>query len=388
MFLGNVVRCSTAQVVAASLLKQPCSRTIFVDLAAIDSQTSNQLQSHQRHKALRKQPHTHLQTSSIHLPADEKLRIIKYYTANITFHANRGDTNALHGIIQKLQSGEIPPSNTLISQLVASLHAHKDHHGVNQVLHFVTNPNQHHTTHTNKPFDRVVYNALIAHFAGERDRVTVHKLLALMREQKVEPDIYTYNSLLKIPVKERNLEGFERVMQQLQANHIEPNIVTHNQHLSLLLALGKRDELERKLVQMKETGVSGNLETFHIIMKHYARRGRWKDVSNLITKMKAGGIEPNVRTYNILFKYAVIQHQWTKCGEIWEKIRETGPSNISYALRLRQIAELSGGNSPQTAEVLKEMETRGFVTSTQVYSTLIKIAHDEGTEERTCQFFP
>lgn len=129
---------------------------------------------------------------------------------------------------------------------------------------------------------------------------------------------------------------------------------------------------------MAEKGIKSNRETYHVIMKQYARRGMWAEVSKLIKQMKVDGIDPNVRTYNILYKYAVILHQWAKCEELWKRIKEIGPSNVSYTLRLRQVAENPDDKGAQGEEVMKEMESHGFTTSAQVYSTLIKVAHDKG----------
>ena len=333
-------------------------------------QSQQQKQHPKHHSSANNQPAPPSQPNYTHLSSEEKLRITAYYKANIQYHAKRGDMAALRDIFKRVKQREIPPSNTLLSRLVAELHAHKDHQGVVEILQFVTR--------ATKPFDRVVYNALIAHFAEVGDQETVRKLQVVMSEKEIAPDLFTYTALMKTSVKDRDLKAFEKVVQTMKASDIKPNIVTYNQQLTLLAALGKRDEFERLRAQMENEGIKSNRETYHIIVKQHARRGTWDEVDKLIRQMQTAGIDPNVRTYNLLFKYAVTRRQWVKCDEFWGKIKEIGPSEVSFNLRLRQAAESSGDKSTQTAEVTQAMEASGFVVNAQVYSTLIRIAHDKG----------
>jgi pentatricopeptide repeat protein len=261
---------------------------------------------------------------------------------------------------------------------VTELRAHNDHHGVVEVYQFFI-----HSTHR---FDRAVYNALISHFAKTGDQEKVKKLQDLMQKKQIAPDLFTYNALLKVSMKERDLQGFENVLQKMTADNIEPNIVTYNQKLTLLTAKGMWDEFEHTRAQMEENGIQSDRETYHIIMKRYARRGLWGDVNKLLSRMKVKGIDPNVRTYNSLFKYAMNLLQWSMCDSIWKEIKKIGPSDVSFNLRLRQVAESAGDDSTQTEELMKEMEAQGLPANSQVYSTLIRIAHTKG--KRPKKFVP
>ncbi|KAI4311469.1 hypothetical protein MLD38_036363 [Melastoma candidum] len=189
----------------------------------------------------------------------------------------------------------------------------------------------------------------------------------------LKPDVVIYNTLIDGLCKVgRPDEGFEFVKEMKSDHACAPNTITYNCLIDGYCKAGDLDRAREIFERMEEEGICPNNITVSIMVDGMCRNGRINQAMVFIEDMKQKGIFPDVKAYTTLIKSFCGVNNIGKAMELFDEICGTGgllPDAIAYYALISGLCQ--AGRMHDANNVVTKLKEAGFSLDGVSYNDLI-----------------
>eukprot|EP00268_Persea_americana_P060634 TRINITY_DN7587_c0_g1_i1.p1 TRINITY_DN7587_c0_g1~~TRINITY_DN7587_c0_g1_i1.p1 ORF type:complete len:405 (+),score=58.77 TRINITY_DN7587_c0_g1_i1:213-1427(+) len=173
-----------------------------------------------------------------------------------------------------------------------------------------------------------------------------------MKENGIEPSLYTYNFLMDGLVNSMFVDSAEQVFEAMEAGKIQPDIVTHN-----------------------------------ILIKGYCRLGKTRKAMDRFREMESKNVHPDKITYLTLIQSFYSDGDFDACLGLYNEMEEKGVEIPSHAYSLVIGALCRDGKVIEGYAVYESMGRRGCKANVAIYTALIDSFAKGGDVEEAMKLF-
>lgn len=227
-----------------------------------------------------------------------------------------------------------------------------------------------------------------------------------MKENGIEPTLYTYNFLMNGLVSSMFVDSAERVFEVMEGGRIKPDVVTYNTMIKgyckagqTLKALEKLRDMETRGLEadkitymtviqacyadsdfgscvalyqeMEEKGIQIPPHAFSLVIGGLCKEGKLNEGYAVFESMIRKGSKPNVAIYTVLID------GYAKCGSVEDAIRllhrmiDEGfkPDVITYSVVVNGLCK--NGRVEEALDYFKTCQFNGLAINSMFYSSLI-----------------
>ncbi|RDX99967.1 Pentatricopeptide repeat-containing protein, partial [Mucuna pruriens] len=230
--------------------------------------------------------------------------------------------------------------------------------------------------------NRVVYNTLVSRFCREELNDEAEKLVEIMSQQGVLPDVVTFNSRVSALCRAGKVLEASRIFRDMQMDQElglpRPNVVTFNLMLKGFCKQGMMEDARGLVDTMKKVGNFVSLESYNIWLLGLLRNGELLEARLVLDEMVAKGVEPNAYTYNIMMDGLCRNHMLSDARGLMDLMMSNGvyPDTVTYSTLLHGYC--SKGKVFEAKNVLHEMIRNGCQPNTYTCNTLLHSLWKEG----------
>ncbi|KAG6506965.1 pentatricopeptide repeat-containing protein CRP1 homolog, chloroplastic-like [Zingiber officinale] len=144
------------------------------------------------------------------------------------------------------------------------------------------------------------YSKLIDAYAKE-DRVEdAERLLKLMAERDIKPDVIISLILLHMYSKQGNLDAAKEAFESMKSEGFKPDSKTYSSMISVYLKANLPRTAEKLVRQMETMNVKPTKEMYMELLKAFAERGETDGAQRMTTTMQLSGIQPTLESFTLL----------------------------------------------------------------------------------------
>ncbi|KAK6919013.1 Pentatricopeptide repeat [Dillenia turbinata] len=184
---------------------------------------------------------------------------------------------------------------------------------------------------------------------------TVEELLWVWRKMKengIEPSLYTYNFLMNALVNSMFIESAERVFEAMEDGKIGPDVVTYN-----------------------------------IMIKGYCKAGKTLKAIGKFRDMEVRNVEPDKITYMTLIQACYSEGDFYSCLGLYNEMVEKGLEIPVHAYSLVIGGLCKEGKSAEGYAVFESMIQRGCKSNVAIYTSLMDSFAKNGNVEEAMRLF-
>ncbi|KAK9721143.1 hypothetical protein K7432_003671 [Basidiobolus ranarum] len=209
-------------------------------------------------------------------------------------------------------------------------------------------------------------------FQAKNDRLDLIKLiLAEMKAQGIEPDLFIYNQWIKGSLTRSLTSGLE-VLKYMEACGVKPDFSTFN----ILLKSPKVRKDSRILSKigdkMLAMQVKKGVREYNILIESHLQFLEAKKVEEIFQEMKQANVSPNSMTFNLMIRLYGKLRNPEKVLSLYDLMKENDfpLSSFSYGYVAVSLAELS--KIDEALQMLEEVDLLGFQLAEGAYEALIR----------------
>ncbi|KAM7254064.1 hypothetical protein ACFE04_031746 [Oxalis oulophora] len=265
-------------------------------------------------------------------------------------------------------------------------------------------------------------NSLIRSFGGVG---MVEELLWVWRKMKengIEPSLYTYNFLVNGLVNSMFIESAERVFEVMESGRIGPDVVTYNTMIKGYCKAGQTQKAMEKFRAMEERNVAPDKITYVTLMQACYGEGDYDRCLGLYQEMEDIGLEVPPHAYtlvigglckigkcaqgNVVFEnmnrkglkpnlpiYTALIDSYARCGNLgeamdfFERMKKDGlePDEVTYGVIINGLCK--NGRVEEAMDWFKYCESNNMPINAVFYSSLIDGLGKAGRVDEAEKFF-
>ncbi|WVZ82134.1 hypothetical protein U9M48_029432, partial [Paspalum notatum var. saurae] len=196
-------------------------------------------------------------------------------------------------------------------------------------------------------------------------------LLSEVRQSGLRPDVITYNTLISACSQSSNLEDAVKVFEEMVASECRPDLWTYNAMVSVHGRCGKTEDAERLFRELVEMGFVPDAITYNSLLYAFAKEGDVDKVEQTCEDLVKAGFKKNEITYNTMI------HMYGKMGRLdlavglYNEMRATGctPDAVTYTVLIDSLGKMD--RIAEAGKVLEEMADAGLKPTLVTFSALI-----------------
>lgn len=197
------------------------------------------------------------------------------------------------------------------------------------------------------------------------------ELLDEVRNSGLRPDIITYNTLISACSRASNLEEAVKVFNDMEKHKCQPDLWTYNAMISVFGRCGFPDKAERLFKDLDMNGFFPDAVTYNSLLYAFAREGKTEKVRNVCEEMVKKGFGKDEMTYNTMI------HMYGKRGDhdvamqLYNEMKTSGrnPDVVTYTVLIDSLGKAN--KIKEAANVMSEMFNAGVKPTLRTYSALI-----------------
>jgi len=232
------------------------------------------------------------------------------------------------------------------------------------------------------PPDVSTFNRVISACAVNKAPPQAFKAFHAMKGRGITPDLVTYSALITCCSSVKDLDGAERVWQWLREDEtLEPDTIAYN---AMIAALCNAGELERGLALLEEMnaqGVSSGLLPYDSLVSLYQRQGKWEALRAAVRVnewMADKAMDPSAVTYGYLISRCERDGLWRDAVQLFEdmEVVRVKPDAVTLVTLISACGK--AGQFDKALELKERMVRLGLTPSVQTYNALLKAAQAVG----------
>ncbi|KAG5188138.1 hypothetical protein JKP88DRAFT_253679 [Tribonema minus] len=214
------------------------------------------------------------------------------------------------------------------------------------------------------------------------------KLLQLMRDTRVAPDVKNFNAALKVCARERNPVNASIIFQQMATQGIVPDLQSWN---TLLDTIGRAGQVELMLAKYREMCTSGqqpNRITLNTMLAHAAAAGRCGIVQDIWKEMHRLQLEPDVRSYTSRINFYATTKEPEKAEAVFAEMCQAAnvkPNAFTFTSLMKAYIEVQRLDAAE--QVISRMRSAGVQPSLPTWKSIIHAADTAGDLKRADQLY-
>ncbi|CAO3649494.1 unnamed protein product [Mucor hiemalis] len=219
-----------------------------------------------------------------------------------------------------------------------------------------------------------------------------YEVLERMRNDDVEPNLYTYNTLLGCYKRSSNLQGADKLVLEMKQNNISPDKVTYNTIMHLLSRKGEFDRLFQLFEAMTndEDNVHADMFTYSTVLEAAVKSGNQEQGKNicklLLNLPDSKVIDQNMMNGILRFEASV---DLNRALDLYYQLNNTyshiKPDRTTYNILLG--ACLKNDNPAKAYMIYRDMKNAKVTPDIITYGTLINAEAKIGTLKNAIQLF-
>ncbi|MCO5555572.1 hypothetical protein L7F22_009117 [Adiantum nelumboides] len=223
-----------------------------------------------------------------------------------------------------------------------------------------------------------VFGVLIKAFCQEGRRDEALRLLSMMEERGLIPNIIIYNTLIGAFGKVGMLEEAEGLLFEMKGKGISMTVVTYNILIDSYASLQKFEVAEGILQGMLEKGPQPNVVSFTALIAAYGRNFLSEKAASVFLRMRKHGIFPNTVAYTALI-HAYAEDGWhTKAEFAFENMIREGcrPTVETYTSLLHAFRQ--AGDLEKVKSLWKRMRVEVNIGTRETFNVLMDACAKQG----------
>ncbi|XP_061349897.1 pentatricopeptide repeat-containing protein At3g61520, mitochondrial-like [Gastrolobium bilobum] len=286
-------------------------------------------------------------------------------------HPGRSDADVeIVGLVTKLGEHGVFPDTFKLTQMITKLCGKRKNGVAWELLHGVVN--------LGGAVEAASCNALLTGLGRERDIERMNKLMAEMKEMKIQPSVVTFGILINHLCKARRvdeaLEVFNKLRGKGENNDIgvEPDVVLFNTLIDGLCKVGREEDGLILLEEMKtENKNKPNSVTYNCLIDGFFKAGNIDKACELFSQMNEEGLQPSVVTLNTLVDGMCKHGRVFSAVEFFNEMKGKGLKGNAVTYTALISAFCGVNNIDKAMQYFDEMFSSGCSPDAIVYYSLI-----------------
>ncbi|KAG0212538.1 hypothetical protein BGX28_006137 [Mortierella sp. GBA30] len=222
-----------------------------------------------------------------------------------------------------------------------------------------------------------IFNSVIKRCVNRKDYSGARKVMALMRDAEMQPDVITYSTLIDGHAKDGNEEAIAEIQGEMAVNQVYPNPKTITSTVKVFARSGLHSDIDTQLEAVLRSLPQGEMNdlTFGVLMNVYGKRKDLDAAMDIFNHINAKGRPVNDVILNSLLDGYVRADQVPTANKIFHdhftarNIRPT--TNWTYNIMIAGCCKQ--GNLNNALHYYHEMNSYQIQPDTWTYSRLIQL---------------
>eukprot|EP00930_Biecheleria_cincta_P058734 TRINITY_DN4452_c0_g2_i1.p1 TRINITY_DN4452_c0_g2~~TRINITY_DN4452_c0_g2_i1.p1 ORF type:complete len:894 (+),score=177.77 TRINITY_DN4452_c0_g2_i1:108-2789(+) len=231
--------------------------------------------------------------------------------------------------------------------------------------------------------NKACYNSVVNAFAKTGDAEGAQRIVTLMCEQAIEPDVVTLGAAVHAAAKSGNQEKAEAMFDLIiTRGKTRPDAIGFNALINASVKAGDAKRAEFWLRKMIEVGVEPSVVSYTTMLHAHARCGDIAAAEEGLERMRKNGIEANVVSYTALIHACVKAGDIPRAEKWFEEMRGAGiqANAVSYSSLLNVCAK--AGDYQRAERWLEQMCEDGVLPTEVCYNNVIDACAKADCPER------
>ncbi|KAF2547190.1 hypothetical protein F2Q70_00019287 [Brassica cretica] len=213
-----------------------------------------------------------------------------------------------------------------------------------------------------------------------------------MKENNIEPTLYTYNFLMNGLVSSTFIDSAERVFEAMESGRIKPDVVTYNTMIKGYCKAGQTQKAMEKVRDMETRGVDADKITYMTLIQACYADSDFTSGVALYQEMDEKGINVPPHAYSLVIGGLCKEGKLNEGCAVFENMirKGTKPNVAVYTVLIDGYVKF--GNVEDGLRLLGRMMREGFEPDVVTYSVVVNGLCKNGRVEealgyyKTCRF--
>ncbi|KAJ0245182.1 Pentatricopeptide repeat-containing protein [Hirschfeldia incana] len=208
-----------------------------------------------------------------------------------------------------------------------------------------------------------------------------------MKENGIEPTLYTYNFLMNGLVSSMFVESAERVFEVMESGRIKPDVVTYNTMIKGYCKAGQTQKGIEKLRDMETRGVEGDKITYMTVIQACYADSDFSSCVALYQEMDEKGIQVPCHAYSLVIGGLCKEGKLNEGYAVFENMIRKGvkPNVAIYTVLIDGYVKF--GSVEDALRLLERMMREGFEPDVVTYSVVVNGLCKNGRVEEALGYF-
>ncbi|KAJ4869779.1 Pentatricopeptide repeat-containing protein [Raphanus sativus] len=215
------------------------------------------------------------------------------------------------------------------------------------------------------------YVSLVDVLAMEKDVDRIKSLCRELRKMEFALSVGSANELIKSFGKLGMVEELLWVWRKMKENGIEPTLYTYNFLMNGLVSSMFVDSAERVFEVMESGRIKPDVVTYNTMIKGYCKAGRTQRAVEKVRDMETRGLEADKITYMTVIQACYADSDFSSCVALYQEMDENGLEVPSHAYSLVIGGLCKEGKLNEGYAVFESMIRKGVKPNVAVYTVLI-----------------
>lgn len=215
------------------------------------------------------------------------------------------------------------------------------------------------------------YNFLMNGLVSSMFIESAERVFEVMENGKVKPDVVTYNTMIKGYCKSGNLKKAVERFQDMEVRNVEPDKITF---LTLMQACYSEEDYDfclRLYNEMRDKGVDIPSHAYSLVIGGLCKKGKSMEGYTVLENMVAKGCEPNVAIFTALIDSYAKNRDLDMAMGLFKRMQNEGfePDEVTYGVVVNSLCKT--GRLEEALQWFDYCKRNNVATNAVVYSSLI-----------------
>ncbi|XP_010462550.1 PREDICTED: pentatricopeptide repeat-containing protein At1g03560, mitochondrial-like [Camelina sativa] len=208
-----------------------------------------------------------------------------------------------------------------------------------------------------------------------------------MKENGIEPTLYTYNFLMNGLVSSMFVDSAERVFEVMESGRIKPDVVTYNTMIKGYCKAGQTQKALEKLRDMETRGLEADKITYMTVIQACYADSDFGSCVALYQEMDEKGIQVPPHAFSLVIGGLCKEGKLNEGYAVFESmIRKGSKPNVAiYTVLIDGYAK--SGSVEDAIRLLHRMIDEGFEPDVVTYSVVVNGLCKNGRVEEALDYF-